>query len=59
MRFMGLLLLPAGWIIVISSMLLFPHATLRWTFAVAGVCIEAAGLALAFLGGRHAKDATE
>jgi hypothetical protein len=59
MKLAGLLLLPAGWGIVISALSLFPQAGLRWGFVLAGLCIEAGGLILAFLGARYPKEAAE
>ena len=43
MKLAGLLLLPAGWAIVISAVLLFPQLSLRWIFVLAGLCIEPEG----------------
>lgn len=56
MKFAGLLLLPAGWAIVISAVVLFPQPSLRWMFVLAGLCIEGVGLVLTFRGSRHPKE---
>jgi sugar phosphate permease len=57
MKLAGLLLLPAGWGIVMTAVMLFSGVGLRWSFVLAGICVEAVGLALAFLGTRHPKAA--
>ena len=44
MKLAGFFLLPAGWLIVVSAMVLFPQNASRWVFALAGVCIQGAGL---------------
>ena len=59
MKLSGLLLLPAGWVIVISALVLFSQPALRWTFVLAGLCIEAGGLALIFRGTRPLKELVE
>jgi hypothetical protein len=59
MKLAGLLLLPAGWVIVISALSLFPQVGWRWIFVLAGLCIEAGGLALALIGSRYPKEAAE
>jgi hypothetical protein len=46
MKLVGFLLLPAGWGIVVSAVVLFPTDGLRWSFVLCGLCLEAAGLAL-------------
>ena len=56
MKLAGLLLLPAGWGIIVSSVVLFLQTGPRWTFALAGMCIEAGGLALVFHAVRRSKE---
>jgi uncharacterized membrane protein len=46
MKLAGLFLLPAGWAIVTSALVLFAQAGPRSIFVLAGLCIEAAGLVL-------------
>ena len=46
MKLAGLLLLPAGWIIVLAAVALLPSALTRNAFALAGCAIEILGLAL-------------
>jgi len=46
MKLAGLLLLGAGWAIVISAILLLPSPIGRAVFALAGVAVELLGLAL-------------
>ncbi len=48
MRVSGLLLLMAGWIIIITAVALLSRASLRGVFVMAGVGIEALGLVLLF-----------
>jgi hypothetical protein len=50
MKLAGMLLLPAGWCIVISAVVLFPRPGARGLFVVAGLAIQAIGLILAFRG---------
>jgi hypothetical protein len=57
MKLAGFLLLPAGWLIVLSAVVLFSGAGARWSFVVAGLCLEAVGLALAFCELRYVKEA--
>ena len=59
MKLLGLLLLPAGWGIVISAVVLFPKTATCWSFVAAGLCIEIAGLALALIGTRYPKEAED
>jgi len=44
----GMLLLPAGWLIILSALVLFSGSAARWIFVLAGLGIEAAGLAMVF-----------
>ena len=46
MKLAGLLLLVAGWAIVISTIILLPSLVGRVAFALAGVAVELLGLAL-------------
>lgn len=46
MKLAGLLLLVAGWGIVISAIVLLPSPTGRTGFALAGVAVELLGLTL-------------
>jgi len=59
MRLSGLLLLPAGFVIVLAALVLFPQGGLRWGFALAGACIEAGGLTLASMGMRRPMETAE
>jgi hypothetical protein len=51
MRLAGMLLLPAGWGIVVSAIVLFPRPMARAVFVLAGLCVQGLGLTLAFRGG--------
>jgi hypothetical protein len=59
MKLAGFLLLPAGWGIVVSAVVLFSQAGLLWSFVLSGLCVEAGGLALALYSSRPVKEATE
>ena len=47
MKLAGLLLLVAGWIIVVCAVAMFAAGTPRAVFVAAGMAVEALGLALA------------
>jgi uncharacterized membrane protein len=51
MRLAGMLLLLAGWVIVVSALALFARAGPRDLFVLAGFGVELLGLMLAFRGG--------
>jgi len=46
MKVAGFLLLPAGWMIVLSAIALLPSAPPQTGFALAGVAVEGLGLVL-------------
>ncbi len=46
MRVTGFLLLPAGWLLVLSALALLPPGLAQNTFVFAGLAVEAAGLVL-------------
>jgi hypothetical protein len=48
MRLAGFLLLLAGFAIVLAAIVLFPSATPRGWFVLAGIAVELLGLVLAF-----------
>jgi hypothetical protein len=48
MKLAGMFLLLAGWGIVLSAMVLFSRAVPRGGFVLAGIVLEAVGLALTF-----------
>jgi hypothetical protein len=48
MKLTGFLLLGAGWLIVLAAVAMLPTATSMAAFVLAGVAVEALGLALAF-----------
>lgn len=50
MKLAAIFLLLAGWGIVLSAIVLFPHEMPRGGFVLAGMCLEALGLAIAFRG---------
>ncbi len=48
MRVAGMMMLLAGWVIVISAIVLLLSPALRGTFIFGGMCVEALGLVIAF-----------
>jgi hypothetical protein len=48
MKLAGMLLLLAGWVIVIFAVVLLPSPVSRGLFVLCGVGVEVLGLALAF-----------
>ena len=48
MKLMGFLLLGAGWLIVVAAVAMLRAAASMAAFVLAGVAVEALGLALAF-----------
>lgn len=59
MKLAGFFLLPAGWLIVVSAMVLFPESASRWVFALAGVCIQGTGLGFISSASRSPRESTE
>ena len=51
MKLAGMLLLLAGWGIVVSAVVLFPRPTTRALFVLAGLGVQGLGLILAFRSG--------
>ena len=51
MKLAGMLLLLAGWGIVVSAVVLFPRPMARALFVLAGLGVQGLGLILAFRGG--------
>lgn len=51
MKLAGMLLLLAGWVIVVSALALFARPESRDLFVLAGLGVEFLGLILAFRGG--------
>jgi hypothetical protein len=51
MKLAGTLLLLAGWVIVVSAIVLFAGSGMRGIFVLAGLGVELLGLILAFRGG--------
>ncbi len=59
MRPVGLLLLPAGWFIVLSAIIMLGTGTARGAFVLAGVGIQLVGLVLLVRSHLPSKDADE
>lgn len=57
MKFMGFLLLVAGWGVVVSAVALLPSALARTGFGLAGVAVELVGTALVVYS--HLSDVTK
>lgn len=50
MKFAGLLVMPAGFLLSIAAILLFPDPIARITFVLCGILVEIVGLAVAVRG---------
>ena len=48
MKAVGLLMLPAGWFLVLAAIVLFPSPAPRGAFVLAGFAVEILGLGLTF-----------
>ena len=48
MNVLGFVMLLAGWFLVLAAIVLFASPPLRAAFVLAGIAVEALGLALAF-----------
>lgn len=46
MKAAGLLLMPAGWILVAAALILLPGLPARTAFVLAGLCVEVLGFIL-------------
>ena len=57
MKYAGLLVMPAGFFLTITALLLFPDDTRRWAFVLCGVAVVALGLVVAVRGHMPAKGA--
>ena len=50
MKYAGLLVLPAGFFLIVAALILFPDPTRRAVFVVCGLAVEALGLGVAVRG---------
>lgn len=50
MKFAGLLVMPAGFLLSIAAILLFPDPVARIAFVLCGILVEIVGLAVAIRG---------
>ena len=48
MNVLGFVMLLAGWFLVLAAIVMFASPPLRAAFVLAGIAVEALGLALAF-----------
>jgi hypothetical protein len=59
MKLAGMLLLLAGWGIVVSAIVLFPRPATRGLFVLAGLGVQGLGLILAFRSGGKLPEETK
>jgi hypothetical protein len=59
MKLAGMLLLTAGWGIVVSAIVLFPGPVIRTVFVLAGLAVQGLGLVLAFRSGAKLPEVAE
>jgi hypothetical protein len=57
MKYAGLLVMPAGFFLVLTALVLFPDPARRAAFVVCGLVVEAMGLAVAVRGHMLARGA--
>lgn len=50
MKFAGLLVMPAGFFLTVSALVLFPGSAQRAVFVVCGLAVEGIGLGVAIRG---------
>ena len=50
MKYAGLLVMPAGFLLALAALLLFPDSTRRLAFVMCGLAVEAMGLVVAVRG---------
>ncbi|MGA7108008.1 MAG: hypothetical protein WBV28_13095 [Terracidiphilus sp.] len=50
MKYAGLLVMPAGFLLAIAAVILFPDPAPRAAFVVCGIAVEAMGLTVAIRG---------
>ncbi len=50
MKYAGLLVLPAGFFLIVAALIMFPDPTRRAVFVVCGLAVEALGLGVAVRG---------
>lgn len=50
MKYAGLLVMPAGFLLTIAALILFPASAQRTTFVLCGIAVEAMGLVVAVRG---------
>jgi hypothetical protein len=55
MKYAGLLVMPAGFLLTMAALILFPDLTSRAAFVFCGLAVELLGLAVAVHGHRSAR----
>ena len=50
MKYAGLLLMPAGFFLIVAALVLFPSPVMRGAFVVCGLAVEGLGLGVAVRG---------
>jgi hypothetical protein len=58
MKYAGLLVMPAGFFLTLTALVLFPDPTRRALFVVCGLAVEGLGLAVAIRGHMPARGET-
>lgn len=58
MKYAGLVLMPAGFFLVLTALVLFPDPMRRAVFVLCGVAVEIAGLVIAVRGQMPQKGAS-
>jgi hypothetical protein len=58
MKYAGLLVMPAGFLLTLAALVLFPDPTRRLAFVMCGLAVEAMGLVVAVRGHMPAKGAS-
>jgi len=58
MKYAGLLVMPAGFLLTLAALLLFPDPARRIAFVICGLAVEAMGLVVAVRGHMPARGAS-
>ena len=58
MKYAGLLVMPAGFLLTLTALVLFPDSTRRLAFVVCGLAVVAMGLVVAVRGHMPARGAS-
>jgi hypothetical protein len=58
MKYAGLLVMPAGFVLTLAALVLFPDPARRLVFVLCGIAVEALGLGVAIRGHMPARGAS-